>query len=144
MATIGTILNKFKALSEPEVIAETFERSVDAYSDENKKQLFEGYNREGKRLQRYASNKYARVKNEMNPVPGLGNPDLFVTGAFTNSRRITISGNHIVTDFSDSKAPDLLQKYSDIDGLGGQYRKEFIDKNIRPTFRQIIREKTNL
>lgn len=133
-----------QALNMPEIAAEAFTRVEDQYAEENKKQLFEGFDKHGDYLQEYKSPVYAEVKNRMNPLPGFGNPDFYVTGAFTNSRKITISGDQIITTFSDEKAPQLLARDPDINGLGGGFKAEFVSENLRPSFISTIREKTGL
>ena len=50
----------------------------------NTDQLYKGLTPQGQRLKSYSPprGKYAKAKNQMNPLPGLGNPDLKVTGNF--------------------------------------------------------------
>jgi hypothetical protein len=48
----------------------------------NLSQLDQGLNAEGKKFRPYVNGSYARMKNRMNPKPGLGNPDLKKTGDF--------------------------------------------------------------
>lgn len=76
-----------------------------------KDQLFDGFNSSGHRLQAYKSPKYAQKKNNMNPAPGYGNPDLKLTGAFYNSIRADLDNTGLVVSASDEKAPSLEEKY---------------------------------
>jgi hypothetical protein len=48
-------------------------------------QLIKGEDGNGKKLRRYKNNAYARKKNAMNPLPGLGVPDLRLTGDTYNA-----------------------------------------------------------
>jgi hypothetical protein len=143
MATIKTIRKKFEALNTDDVLAKAFESSVDGFTAEQKKQLYAGLNKEGGRLRKYRNNKYARVKNEMNPAPGLGNPDLFVTGAFYEGVEVKLAGQAIDIQSIDEKGPDLKEKYHPF-GLGGDYRKEFIDNVYQPNFRKEVKKRTGL
>jgi hypothetical protein len=143
MATLLNIIGKFQALNTDEVIEQAFIASTDGFTDEQKKQLYAGFDKDGNRLHKYQNNKYARVKNEMNPAPGLGNPDLKVTGAYYNGIKAAVSGLGYHIASSDDKGPDLEKKY-DPYGLGGDYRREFIKTTYRPKFRAEIRQKTGL
>jgi len=70
----------------------------------------------------------------MNPVPGLGNPDFFLTGAFQRAISVQVQGGTIRTLMNDSKSDDLLKRDPDIIGLGGEFKKELIDTKLRPAF----------
>ena len=144
MGTIKSVLRKVQAINIPEIARESFVSVETDYAEENKKQLFEGFDKDGSKLKQYRSNKYARVKNEMNPLPGLGNPDFYVTGAFTNSRHVTINGNVIETTYSDEKAARLLERDPNISGLGGSFKLEFINEKLKPSFFAEVRKRTGL
>ena len=73
MATIKAFADKWKALNLQKeamfVVAET----SDEITDLNKEQLLSGEDKESKRIRpKYKSPSYARKKNEMNSLPGLG------------------------------------------------------------------------
>jgi hypothetical protein len=143
MATIGKIATKFRALNTDEVVTAAFRTSTDGFTEEQKKQLYAGFDKEGKRLQKYRNNKYARVKNEMNPGPGLGNPDLYVTGAYFGGIKTNVQGLSLHIESSDAKGPELETKYKPY-GLGGGYKQEFIRGIYRPNFRKQVRLKTGV
>lgn len=74
--------------------------------------VFTGKNKENKTLKRYKSSSYARMKNEMNPFPGYGNPDLKKTGALLRGLKIINITQHEFDIIStDAKYPELLKKY---------------------------------
>jgi hypothetical protein len=80
----------------------------------NKEQLYkEGEDSTGKKLRKYRSKKYARVKNQMNPAPGLGNPDLFVTGSFHESIFSAVKQGKIIFDADDSKVEKLVSMFGE-------------------------------
>lgn len=131
--TIRGLYNKVKKFDTQKAIDNAFESTVDELADQNKKQLFEGYDKTGEKIKRkYRSNKYARVKNEMNPLPGLGTPDLKVTGSFYRGIRVDYSGGTLRTKSTDEKGDDLEAKYDNIYGLGGEFKKDFVNDSLRP------------
>ncbi len=80
--------------------------------DKNREQLMDGFNKEKKRLKKYASPQYAAKKNRRNPVPGYGNPDLYDTGSFQQAMKLNIQSTTLYEITStDSKTPDLKKKY---------------------------------
>lgn len=144
MANPRSLYRKLQKLNTDQVIVESVQQTTGDFTEENKKQLFEGFNKVGGRLRRYGSHKYARVKNEMNPIPGLGNPDLKVTGAFYGGINTTVSGDIIKTISSDAKNDELTAKYKGIFGLGGPFKQEYVSKKLRPAFRKGIKKATGL
>lgn len=143
MASIKALYKRVKALRSDEVIQQTLEEKKEDYLDENRKQLYEGFDREGNRLRKYRSAKYARVKNQMNPRPGLGNPDFYVTGAFYRNRTVTVQGGELITNLNDPKSEDLLKRDPDIIGLGGPYKIEFMGM-LHPALINNFRSKLRL
>lgn len=142
MASIREMYNRVKDIDTEEVIGRVFEKSKDELKRVNQAQLYEGYNRKGKRLNKYARPRYARVKNEMNSLPGYGNPDFYVTGEFYRGWEIDIQGRRIITDLgSGGKVDFLFGRDPDITGLGGEYKKRAINETLYPAFIAGVREK---
>ncbi len=103
----------------------------------NKYQLFRGINNEGDIIGEidgglfgYKSSNYAFEKYKENPLPGLGNPDLFRTGAFYAGFKLVYRGDKYMITSSDSKTPKLYQNYPGIFGLGPVARKEYMVQNF--------------
>lgn len=134
MSTIKGLIRRIEQANVEQALHDAFQQNAQAIEDKNREQLFEGYDRNGKRLKPYRRAKYARVKNEMNPLPGLGNPDFKVTGAFYRGVHVTVEGQVIKTNLSDSKSDELLKRDPDIIGVGGNYRKEIINDTLHPAF----------
>ncbi len=80
----------------------------------------------------------------MNPLPGEGVPDLFLTGEFQRQMDVEISGNVIDVISKDEKGPELEDKYQDIFGLGTNYKAKWLDTNLGPTVRKKISTFTGL
>ena len=129
MATILQVLNNFEALNFWEVAQNTIKENEDSLIVINKQQLTEGINKYGEKIKpKYKSQSYAEMKNRMNNSPGLGTPDLYLTGAFYKSfyiKRI-IKGSFEV-DSLDDKTFDLEAKYSGIFGLDSLNKEKAID-----------------
>jgi len=67
---------------------------------------------DGSRIGYYASTLYKARKERLNPFAG-GKVDLILTGAFVRSAYLTTPRSGLFGfGFSDSKAPDLLEKYN--------------------------------
>ena len=145
MSDIGTIIEKLKAIDTDVVIEDAMKNSEEELTSVNKKQLYQGFNREQGRLKEYHFAVYAEVKHRMNPIPGEGNPDLYATGSFYKGLYAKVNGNEVQIDSTDPKNDELQQKYGeDIMGLGGIFKEEFIDQTLRPNFNKLIEEKTGL
>ena len=81
--TIVSLAEKFNSLNTDKIINESLNETKDEFKSINKEQLRAGKTNTGKNIApKYRSKKYALAKNQMNPLPGLGNPDLHLTGAF--------------------------------------------------------------
>ncbi len=133
MLTIASLSAKFKTLNTDKVIEESFIETKDSFKRINKEQLKTGKTNTGETVKpRYRSSKYARVKNEMNALPGLGVPDLFVTGKFYSGIEADPGKDVIKIISKDSKGPDLEDKYPGIFGLGSSFKKQYLDEELRP------------
>jgi hypothetical protein len=144
MATIADIKRRVDVFKFSNVSERAFIIVEDDYTEENKKQLFAGYDKFGERLRHYANAAYAFYKYSRNPGPGLGNPDLFDTGSFYSHIQTIIANGAVNIGSTDSKAPDLEINYPGIFGLGGVYKAEFISVNLRPAWIREVRKELQL
>lgn len=83
----------------------------DQYLAIQKDQLYTGVDSRGSHLLTYKNKYYARKKNEMNPIPGYGNPDLRLTGAFYNAMKADVNSEGLTVYSTDQKAGMLEAKY---------------------------------
>lgn len=134
MSSISGLLKRVQSVDMDKVIEVAFVKNEGAIADENRKQLFEGFDKKGKRLKPYKNKKYAAKKHARNPIPGLNNPDFFDKGDFQKGIEFRIDGNVIRGVLNDPKSDALLKRDPDIIGLGGTYKKDFIDTKLRPSF----------
>lgn len=145
MATVAELLN---TLNEVDVATEAV-TAITQTKDEmimlNQVQLSAGYDSEGYRLLQYRSKDYAASKHLQNPLPGIGNPDLILTGAFISSFDVKLSGYDILFNASDDKAPELLSKYGDdVLGLMHGQQRYYNEEVFYPVFARQIENKTGL
>lgn len=132
-----------------DVISEkAIEETADDLQRINKEQLLAGYDKKGELIgskKPYQNPDYAFYKANKNPLPGLGNPDLFDTGAFYEGFETIVQGDSIIQDSTDEKAPELEAKYGeDIFGLGGKFKEEYLDESLRTAFKRAIESATGL
>lgn len=81
-------------------------------SNQTSQLIVDGLNKDGRNLKKYKKKEYSEFKNSMNPMPGLGNPDLKLTGAFLKALKLEIVNNKEYDIIStDSKYQDLRNKY---------------------------------
>ena len=147
MATPGDILDSLEEMDVEAIIKESVQEVSEEYVKRNLDQLYEGLDSEGQKITpKYRRNKYARVKNEMNPLPGLGTPDLFVTGAFYEGTEVRLEGEDLVEESSVDYAKDLEQKYGEeqIWGLDEENHDEFVNEDLQPLIIEKISEQTGL
>lgn len=145
MLTISSLSEKFKALNTDKVIDESLNETKDEFKAINKSQLKSGFIKTGEKLKpSYRSKKYALAKNEMNPLPGLGNPDLFLTGAFYEGIDVEVGKDVFDIISKDEKGPELENKYKDIFGLGGTFKSEYTKEKLAPALKKKISKFTGL
>jgi hypothetical protein len=140
---LNQTINRFDA---DKVVEDVYEETKEPLADLNAVQLLQGLSAKGKNLKSYANDEYAALKNRMNPLPGYGNPDLRLTGAFYRGIYSSIQGGSLSITSSDSKTADLEKKYGELNmfGLSEKYRIEHVIENIDPAFKKEIERVTGL
>jgi hypothetical protein len=145
MLTISKLIANFKALNTDVLIQESLTETMPAFEKVQKEQLKAGKNNKGETIApKYRNKKYAIAKATQNPLPGLGTPDLFLTGKFYAGIDAEV-GNGVIDIISkDDKGPALEDKYPAIFGLGTDFKKEYLDKDLRPLVHKKISTFTQL
>jgi hypothetical protein len=82
------------------------------------------------------------AKNSMNPLPGLGVPDLKLTGAFYRGFQTKVTPEAFSTSSTDEKNDALTAKYDPF-GLDQESKSEYIEK-LRPVFVKNVKGKLKL
>lgn len=130
MATIKNLRDKWKALKIRAIISQSIEATQSSYIELQKAQLYAGYNQDGSKIgddNPYRSEAYAEIKEQKNPLPGFGNPDLFLTGATYEGIEVTITDKAIKIESRDIKFKKLDTKYQHaFTGLGGKYKENYL------------------
>lgn len=145
MGTFAQVLDRVQQLDIVEVTQEALEETADDFVNEQKLQLFAGIDSLGNPIApSYASRKYAQAKNDLNPVPGLYTPDLYLTGAWYNGLQFSVSGDTTDISSTDVKDEQLEGKYTTALGLGGDYRLRYLTDNLGPVLQQKISDVTGL
>ena len=128
MSTISSLLQKFQSLDTDEIINESFVATTSQFEDTQRLQLMAGKTKTGDPISpSYMSPKYAAAKNEMNSLPGLGVPDLNLTGAFHEEIDMEVGNDSLDIISKDSKGPELEDKYKDIFGLGTNFKTDYLE-----------------
>lgn len=102
--------------------------------DMNTENLMKGKDANDEKITpQYYSDEYAEMKQGMNPRPGLGTPDLFLTGVFQEGffvKRVKMGWE---IDSKDEKRDKLVTKYTDIIfGNTDKDEKEINEEYILP------------
>jgi hypothetical protein len=141
------LYNKLKSVdlraAVPEIIRQTsFE--IEAL---NKSQLYNyGVDSDGQKLKpAYSGGYYAKEKNYMNRRPGLGKPDLFLTGAFYKGFTVTVTPSAFEVDSTDSKSSSLINQYGEkIFGLTKDNMKVYAAGVLCDNIQKYVSLKTGL
>jgi hypothetical protein len=137
-------MRRIEAMNLDVVAHAAFEDSAIALADAGRSQLEHGLNRFAEILQPYKSPWYANIKHAKNPLPGLGVPDLKLTGAFHRGIYADVQGDRIVWGSRDEKSERLQKKYDAIFGLNRDSKSAFIREHLRPAFNRQIEQATGL
>ncbi|MDR2775626.1 MAG: hypothetical protein LBC19_12970 [Tannerella sp.] len=145
MATVNQLIERLKAFDVRQSCIDVVRENGDAIVAVNQEQLQMGQKKDGSKVGWYRSEQYAQFKNSMNPLPPFRVPDLRLTGAFYAGMKLDIAGDSFVISSSDSKAPDLVEKYGEeilgISEEGAQLVKEEI---TMPAMRKKTKEALKL
>lgn len=131
MLTIQSLQRKFQDLRTDEVIDQALTKTVATFEKSQKEQLKAGKTKTGDKIvnkegKGYRSKSYALRKHAINPLPGLGTPDLKLTGEFYRQIDVEAGANVFDIISKDEKGPMLENKYPGIFGLGGPYKTEYL------------------
>lgn len=88
---------------------------------------------------KYKNSDYAKKKQQRNPKPAFGTPDLTDTGAFVRSIRIDVFGDGFEPRATDSKAPALLAKYGAVVGLSTMSVARIQQEILKPILHRKIK-----
>lgn len=101
----------------------------------------------GKEYPQYRKEYYEQFKNSLNPNPGLGNPDLFLTGEFYKGIGVVVNANSnsFTVSSSSEKAKRLELRYgSQIYGLTKENKTKYAIDVLQPTLNTNIKNQLGL
>jgi hypothetical protein len=113
MATIREVLNNVKSFNlttaAMDVVSENKEKLI---AIQNKRLTTKGHGSDDNKLRPYKNKRYAIYKHEMNPLPGLGVPDLKLRGDYLNASYVNVLGNGAFemgsNDWKEAKLRDMF------------------------------------
>jgi hypothetical protein len=152
------MLENLENINVKAIAIETVADNTEEIAALNVDQLRHGLNSAGNLIgdiRPYKSAEYAFEKNQMNPEPGLGNPDLIKTGSFTSKIYAEAQGDKFIIDSTDEKTAKLEKKYNvgqndgdelrgRILGLDDESKETLVDEYLRPDFQQKYSEQSGL
>jgi hypothetical protein len=146
MGQILKLISNFKNLNVDAVIERSLTEVSPEIIGEQKDQLQHGQSSDGDPFPQYKNKSYAIKKNEINPLPGLGNPDLHLFGRFQDNIYVKIQNGTLFLSSTDSKTAKLGQQYGldIIFGLAKQRKAKVVQEDLRPVFFRNIRNEVHL
>jgi len=149
LMTLTELRNNLNRLNIAEVVESVYAETKEALEDLNTKQLRDGLTTAGGRFPSYAYPDYAQFKQQLNPAPGLGNPDLRLTGEFHSSIVATYNGVsiNVGSNLSGTTKVDQLERWYGEDriyGLTEENRRVHVEENIQPALQEQIERITGL
>lgn len=139
------MLRKMEALQIIELMGDAIEETKQEAIALNRIQLFQrGEKADGTRLKPYKSPAYARKKHAMNPQPGYGQPDAYLTGELQKEMYVDVRGDVAIFD-SMSDHGTFMEKRDGkaIFGLS-EDSKEKYRPIVMPVVLRAIKRKTGL
>lgn len=151
MADALDLLEDLEFLNLDNIAIGIMEANDDVMVELNKDQLHQGLNSEGGLIGDYKAYRnavYAFEKYRMNPEPGLGNPDLNLSGDHYAAMYAKVRGNDYEQGSTDEKSRKLERKYSEgkagIYGLNEESREILTEKYLRPAWQAQVEKETGL
>lgn len=135
-----------------QLITSSLEKTKEALLDQNREQLLAGKSRDGKDLSptyledpyfksRESAQRYSNWKDRITPNPNRkqGVPNLFINGRLHNAFEVKIQGQNVFYSANVPYGAKVEEKFTDkIYGLGGVYKREYLNESLGPVFRLSI------
>jgi hypothetical protein len=146
MGTIRRMLLGVQAIKLRENLPDLIRETSGAVLSLNRFQLFnQSVDKTGEPLKFYSSLSYALEKNKINPLPGFGRPDLYLTGSFQRAMYVEVNSQSIKVWSRDSKTDDLIKKYSeDIFGMSPESKGKYAKQTLYPAIQNHITVKSGI
>jgi hypothetical protein len=140
MTTISRYATNFAKIDIQAQLPSLIEQVGDEAVAYNQQQLYRSsVDRFGKSLTKYTSLSYALKKYQRNPLPGLGRPDLNLTGTLYRGMYLKVDRKSFYLGSYDAKESKVERKYGkDIWGLTRE-SKGRLSRDVRPLLMGYIR-----
>lgn len=149
MTTVLDMLRRFESVNleqEAEYILNDTERTIVGY---NQAQMYvKGEGADGNKFRPYSRSpmgqEYAEMKHAMNPQPGFGNPDYYLTGEMYSRMFAEAKAGKLTITSSAPHTSKLLERGGDPFGLQPESKDHYIKNVFHPAFLRRIAEKTGV
>lgn len=136
--TATEMKRRLQGLNIQEATEEAVEMTAEEFVTFNTAQLYAGKNALGRPIAPgYAWETYADKKHAMNPKPGYGIPDAYLTGAFYSGFGISAQGGQVIEDSDVEYADKLFEKYDHLGGLD----PENLDRYRSGPFKEALKQR---
>jgi len=142
MARLGQLMNRFKTLDIDKLAREAVEETRKDLLDIQRDQLLHGEKKDGTKIGKYKSEKYAAKKLAQNPLAGSGNVDLKLTGEYHEELFVDVREQTLVIDSAASadKIENIIGKYGDPLGLNETSLNEYKPISNKALNKKIIQK----
>lgn len=125
--TLAEMMRRVESLDLRNETIRVFEERTPEIIDMNTGQLMSGVSSNSESIQpEYYNEDYASLKQQLNPAPPKGVPDLNLTGSFHSGFRVEVKSDSLEFSSIDEKTDYITKKYSDdIFGLTKENKREF-------------------
>lgn len=144
MATLAEMSRRWKGLNLFKIYQEVITEETEEILDLNRDQLEKGKTSKGKKIKPKYKKRYAEKKNKLNPMPGLGTPDLKLSGGFYKSRTLKNKSGIFIFGATVAYKKYIEPKYDDIYGLDPKNQKIFIEETATEVYIEKIREQLQI
>lgn len=144
----GNLLTSLLDLSIEEAVTETIDATEEGLVERQKQQLYRGESSDGRAFAPYKPYKlispdglieYADFKNQINPAPGYGNPDYYLTGAYYAAIDAERRGDEVRIFSADEKAAKIASREEEsggndyIFGLNEESHEAYVSEDFAPS-----------
>lgn len=147
MSTLAEIWDSLESLDLREVVADAIEEQKQQYVKMNLEQLYQGLNPDGGKIEpKYRSRKYASAKADMNPAPGEGTPDFYLTGSLYEQTEAEVQGDELVIGSPVDYMAQLEGRWGpeELWGLTEENHEEFVHQDLAPLIIERVSELTGM
>jgi hypothetical protein len=141
---VGTYIDRLAALDFQQIAVECMKSNEPILLDANIDQLKHGKRSTGEQIGTYKNESYARMKNRMNPLPGLDSVDLILTGAFARGIFVNFTNDSMIfdSDRAEKDTGNLLEIWGK--NVLGIFMTEPLKNDIQLEFIAIVKNKIAL